>query len=120
MDEKLRKHLIDYKIRNRENRFVANFTENTNIENFLDEIAAQLNKGANLIIFKTTASSGISLDVAKKIQILASEFEATFLIYDRADIAFFTEADGIILDKNSISETNIKKLLGENTLIIRE
>lgn len=118
MDEKLRQHLIDYKIRNRQKRFVANFTDETNIDDFLDELARELNEGADLIIFKTTAQTGISLNAAKKAKLLAVEFDATFLIYDRADIAFLTESDGLAIDKNSISETEARKILGENSLFI--
>lgn len=120
MDEKLQKHLINYKIRNRVKRFVANFTEETNLNKFLDNLARELNNGADLIVFKTNAPSGISLEAARKAKLLAGEFEATFLVYDRADIAFLTEADGIILDESGISETEARKILGENAIIIFE
>lgn len=119
MDEKLKKHLIDYKIRNRQKRFVANFTDTTNIDEFLDNLAKELNSGADLIIFKTSAPSGVSVEVAKKAQILAGEFDATFLVYDRADIAFLIEADGLALDETSISEFDVKKILGEDALFIK-
>ena len=132
MDEKLQKHLINYKIRNRVKRFVANFTDKTDTAAFLDNLANELNNGADLIIFKTSAPSGISLEVARKAKLLAGEFDATFLVYDRADIAFLTEADGIILDENSITEAKklqatINKNMGENaatlygrTLVLRQ
>lgn len=120
MDEKLQKHLINYKIRNRVKRFVANFTDKTDTAAFLDNLANELNNGADLIIFKTSAPSGISLEAAKKAKLLAGEFEATFLVYDRADIAFLTEADGIILDESGISETEARKILGENAIITFE
>lgn len=120
MDEKLKKHLINYKIRNRVKRFVANFTDKTDTAAFLDELANELNNGADLIVFKTSASSGISLEAAKKAKLLADEFDATFLVYDRADIAFLTGADGIILDETGISETDARKIIGENAIIIFE
>ena len=118
MDEKLRKHLIDYKIRNRVKHFVANFTDKTSPDEFLNDLANNLNNGADLIIFKTSAPSGISLEIAKKLKLLACEFGATFLVCDRTDIAFLTEADGIVLDSNGISHHDAKKILGENCLII--
>ena len=120
MDEKLQKHLINYKIRNRVKRFVANFTDKTDTAAFLDELANELSNGADLIVFKTSAPSGISLEAARKAKLLAGEFDATFLVYDRADIAFLTEADGIILDESGISETEARKILGENAIIIFE
>ncbi len=119
MDEKLKQHLIDYKIRNRANRFVANFSD-VNEEEFLDNLAKELNNGADLIIFKTSAPTGISLNIAKKSKLLASEFDATFLVYDRTDIAFLTDADGILLDENSITESDATKILGESIIIIKE
>ena len=119
MDEKLRQHLIDYKIRNRQKRFVANFADTTNIDEFLDYLAKELNDGADLIIFKTSAPTGISLNAAKKAKLLAGEFDATFLIYDRADIAFLTDADGLALDETSISETEARKILGKDVLYIK-
>ncbi|MCM1009259.1 MAG: thiamine phosphate synthase [Fusobacterium sp.] len=119
MDEKLKQHIIDYKIRNRQHRFVANFNLSTSPDEFLDSLAKELANGADLIIFKTTASTGISLEIAKKAKLLAGEFDATFLIYDRADIAFLIEPDGILLDENSISEIDAKKILGHEILIIK-
>lgn len=119
MDEKLQKHLINYKIRNRVKRFVANFTDKTDTAAFLDNLANELNNGADLIIFKTSAPSGISLEAAKKAKLLAGEFEATFLVYDRADIAFLTEADGIILDESGITEADTQKILGTDAIIIK-
>ncbi len=119
MDEKLRQHIIDYKIRNRQKRFVANFSDETPVDEFLDQIAKELSDGTDLIIFKTTACTGISLNAAKKIKLLAGEFDATFLIYDRADIAFLTEADGLALDENSICEADAGKILGEDSLFIK-
>lgn len=120
MDEKLRKHIINYKIRNREKRFVANFTDKTNIDKYLDNLAKELNNGADLIIFKTSANTGISLEAAKKAKLLAGEFDATFLIYDRADIAFLTEADGILLDEKSLKETDAQKILGDEAIIVTD
>ncbi len=119
MDEKLRKHLINYKIRNRAKRFVANFS-GENEQEFLDNLAKELKEGADLIIFKTIAPSGISLEAAKKAKLLAGEFDATFLIHDRADIAFLTEADGIILSKESISEADAAKILGNEAIIVKD
>ncbi len=119
MDEKLRQYIIDYKIRNRAKRFVANFTDETNSGEFLDKLAQELNNGADLIIFKTVAPSGISVNTAKKAKLLAGEFDATFLIHDRADIAFLTEADGLFLDENSITEADAQKILGQDALFIK-
>ncbi len=118
MDEKLKQHIINYKIRNRQHRFVANFTDKTNIDEYLDDLAKELNNGADLIIFKTFAATGISLEAAKKAKLLCGEFDATFLINDRADIAFLTEADGLLLDENSISEKEARKILGQDAIII--
>jgi len=119
MDEKLKQHIIDYKIRKKGKRFVANFTDETNPGEFLDNLAQELSNGADLIIFKTIAPTGISVKTAKKAKLLAGEFDATFLIYDRADIAFLTEADGLLLDENSISEADAQKILGQDALFIK-
>ena len=119
MDKKLKQHIIDYKIRNRKKRFVANFSDTTDINEFLDELAKELSNGADLIIFKTSAPTGISLETAHKSKLLASEFDATFLVYDRTDIAFLIEAEGILLDENSISEKDAEKILGHEVLIVK-
>lgn len=119
MDEKLKQHIIDYKIRNRQHRFVANFYDTIAPDEFLDNLAKELSNGTDLIIFKTSAATGISLDVARKAKLLAGEFDATFLIYDRADIAFLTEPDGILLDEKSISEHDARKILGDDAIFIK-
>ncbi len=120
MDEKLEKYLIQHKIRNREKHFVANFTGSIPPAQFLDDLALNLNNGADLIIYKTSAPSGMSLEVAQKCKLLAGEFGATFLVYDRTDIAFLTDADGVILDKNGITRTQAEKILGNEILIIED
>lgn len=114
MSEKLNKILLKTK---KEYITIDNLkTENEN--SVLNTLAEKLFCGNCIVEFNTDAlTTNEAIILGKKLKQLCAEFDSLLIIKDRADIAFAINANGIILDKNSIDIHNAKHILGENTII---
>jgi len=87
----------------------------------LDRIANVISNSASILILcNESLSDSTYLKLIKKIKLLCAEFCASILIYSRSDIAFLSEADGIYLDKNSISSHLAEHIIGPEKLICSE
>lgn len=85
---------------------------------FLNTVASALNLGFDMIKFSpSNINSKDFLKTSIKIKELCEEFSATFIIGSRADIAFLSEADGVLLNNNDIDIHSARKILGENSII---
>ena len=106
----------ELKLKNKDNYLVINKINNEDA--FLDRLASSLNSGANFIEFNPTFyATQQAIQLGRKIQQLCNEFDATFVITERADVAFTLDADGIILSQNSFTPHQAKEILGEKALI---
>lgn len=84
----------------------------------LNKVASILDGGTDIILLNNNFNNDkIFLDTAIKIKQLCAMFDALLLIQNRADIAFLAEADGLYLDKNSLSIHQAKEIVGEKTII---
>ncbi len=94
-------------------------SENYNSENdFLDSIASELEQGSQIIqLCEKNFNDKKTIELGKKIRELCSIYDALFIIWQRADLVQILHADGIHLDKNGISITDARELLGENIII---
>ena len=90
----------------------------TNEDAFLDRLASSLNNGTDFVEFNPTFhTTQNAIRIGRKIQQLCKEFDATFVVTERADIAYTLDADGIVLTMNSFTPQQAKDILGENALI---
>lgn len=114
MSEKLNKILLKTK---KEYITIDNLkTENEN--SVLNTLAEKLFCENCIVEFNTdTLTTNEAIILGKKLKQLCAEFDSLLIIKDRADIAFAINANGIILDKNSIDIHNAKHILGENIII---
>jgi len=118
MKDKLKSNILNIKIIQKQKAlYVKNRTKN-DCNEILNRIAAQLYTGFDIIIFDTKypAADREIIEMTKKINSLCAEFDATFLIKGRADIAYAVEADGLILDKNDIPISAAHEITGHNSL----
>ena len=84
----------------------------------LDKTAQYLDSGVNLIEFFPDNIKDIeNLEIAQKLRQLSSIYDSLFVIKNRLDIVQITDADGIIIDINSINIAYIKKYLKNNKFI---
>lgn len=118
MTDKLKANILKIKIIQKQKALSITNLNEYNCNKMLDKIAAKLYSGFDIIIFDTkySATDAEIIDTAKKINSLCAEFNATFLIKGRADIAYTTEADGLILDKNDIPISAAHEITGHNSL----
>ena len=114
--DKFNKLCKDLKLKNKNNYLVINQINNEDA--FLDRLASSLNSGADFIEFNPTFySTQKAIHLGRKIQQLCKEFDTTFIITERADIAFILDSDGIVLLQNSFTPHQAKEILGPNVLI---
>lgn len=114
MNSKLNKYLISTK------KFFEEICIDNNTEEneFLDNLASLLNNGADIIELNgTNISTKKFLNLAQKARELSAIFNALLFIFDRVDIARLIDADGVITNKNSMPITSIIKLTEKNMLI---
>ncbi|MCR4881017.1 MAG: thiamine phosphate synthase [bacterium] len=114
MTTKLQKHLLkdkkNYKI------FVLS---DINAENsFLNDVGIALKEGVDVVEFDgNNLVSKDFLSTGKKLRDLCGVFNALLIIKDRIDIAKLVGADGVALDKNSVSISEAHKLVEDNLLL---
>ena len=89
-----------------------------NENEFLNATAQILKDGTEIVEFDgTKLSSKDYLSVGKKLRDLCGVFNALLIIKDRIDIAKLANAEGITLDKGSISTQEAYKLTEGNLLL---
>ena len=87
-------------------------------DELLNRSAEIMNSGADIIEFSgKTLSDQEFLRTAKKLRDLSGVFNALLVISDRIDIAKLSNADGVVLDKNSITIFDGKKLTEGHILL---
>lgn len=119
MEDLLRDNIIKLKLENKNQAvFVANI-DVENIDVLLDNIAKELYFGAGIIIFDTKLISDdrMCVEAANKIKLLCGEFDASFFIKGRADIAYIAEADGILLDSTDVYPEYAHEISGHNCIL---
>ncbi|MBP7212284.1 thiamine phosphate synthase [bacterium] len=113
---KLKQQFNLLKISNKTHCFLAEYDKHSSDDEILDKIALELSNTSDIILLNIKPDNK-AVDLGKKTKVLCSEFGATFLIYNRADIALLTGADGILLTESGISIKNAREILGETSLI---
>lgn len=88
------------------------------IDKGLNLVAIILDSGAKCIRLNDNFNNDkLFLDIAAKIKQLCAIYDALLFIQNRSDITFLSDADGIHLDENSISVIQVKKIVGDKTII---
>lgn len=116
MNDKLRENYINLKIRNK-NLYLSILVDKYNKEDLLDKIAASISAGIDIIELSTNDYPNKLLEISTHVKQFYSIFDFTFIIKDRADIAFIVGADGISLTPNSIDISSARQILGDDFII---
>ena len=119
MEDILRKNIIKLKLENKNQAVYVTNIDVTDTNVLLDKIANELCSGADIIIFdaRLISDDRNCVEVANKIKLLCGEFEASFLIKGRADIAFIVGADGILLDAEDVHPKYAHEISGHNSIL---
>lgn len=104
----------NFRLKTKNNYKKINYSSFNDENSFFDYVAQQLSNGIDILeLQEDKLSSKQFLSIAKKTRELCSIYDALFFIYERCDIAFLCDADGIILSNESISLNNAKNILGD-------
>ncbi len=100
--------------------YKINIKDFKNENELLDNIGYNLNCGTDVIELDCNTKASEIIKISKKIKLLCGEYNSLFIIKNRADIAFITDSDGIILSQDELGINDVKRLLDENKLIGKE
>ena len=85
---------------------------------FLDAVASALKGGVDILqLREKTMPANKIIELGKKIKLLCAEYNATFIVNDRVDIAAILEADGVHLGQDDMDVASARKILGNNAII---
>ena len=114
MSSKIGKLLLQRK--NNYKKFILHDIKDEDL--FLNTVAQNLKNGVEVVEFcGNNLSSFEFFSVAKKLRDLSGVFNAILIIKDRIDIAKLINADGVIIDNNSIPIKYTQQLI-ENGLLL--
>lgn len=119
MDNLFKQKLIDLKIKNKTNIITVNAEAYKTETELLDYIASKIANTPSVIVLQSGKMSDRAfLSLGEKVKFLCAEFEATLIIYNRADIAFLLDADGVYLDEQGITPHQAEHILKEEAIIL--
>ncbi|MCD6228777.1 MAG: thiamine phosphate synthase [Candidatus Omnitrophica bacterium] len=77
-----------------------------------------LNYGVDILQFRfKNLSDNLALRIAQKLSKIVHKRRAVFLVNDRVDIAYLSEANGVHLGKDDIPPRKARKILGKKKII---
>ena len=97
---------------------VTNSDRFKNETEFLNAVASALKGGVDILqLREKTMSAQKIIELGKKIKLLCAEYNTTFIVNDRVDIAYVLEADGVHLGQDDMDVASARKILGSNAII---
>lgn len=118
MWDKLKENYNKLMLENKKLYLVTNSDKFENEDDFLNAIASSLKGGVDILQFREkTMPANKILELGKKIKLLCSEYDTTFIINDRIDIAYVLQADGVHLGQDDMDVASARDILGHNAII---
>lgn len=118
MWDKLKNKLNQIKLKNKKLYLVSNSDQFESEDAFLDAIASALEGGVEIIqLREKNMPANKILNLGKKVKQLCLQYDATFILNDRVDIALLLEADGVHLGQDDLDVASAREILGENTIV---
>lgn len=118
MWNKLKNKINQIKLENKKLYLVTNSDQFESEDAFLDAIASALEGGVEIIqLREKNMPANKVLSLGKKVKQLCLQYDATFIINDRVDIALLLEADGVHLGQDDLDIASAREILGENTIV---
>ena len=111
-------NINDYRLKDANLYLVANPKNFDTEDDFLDAVAKELQKGANILELTTKNSSPSKvLKYGKKLRELCSIYNTIFIIESRADLGHILQTDGIRLEQDDIDIDSARHLLGPQSIV---
>lgn len=118
MWEKLKEKYNQLKLSDKKLYLVTNSDEFTSEDEFLDAIASALEGGVDVLQLREKNMSAKKIvELGKKIKLLCAQYETTFIVNDRVDIALLIDADGVHLGQDDLDVACAREILGTNAIV---
>lgn len=118
MWEKLKEKFNQIKLSDKKLYLVTNSDQFESEDKFLDAIASALEGGVDILqLREKNMTANRILKLGKKIKQLCSQYDVTFIINDRVDIAAILEADGVHLGQDDLDVKSARDILGTNAIV---
>lgn len=118
MWEKLKEKYNQIKLSDKKLYLVTNSDQFESDDAFLDAIASALEGGVDILqLREKNLPANKILEIGRKIKQLCLQYDVTFIINDRIDIAAILEADGVHLGQDDLDVKSAREILGENTIV---
>ena len=118
MWDKLKEKYNQIKLADKKLYLVTNSDQFNSDDEFLDAIASALEGGVDILQLreKNMAANKV-LELGKKIKQLCVQYDTTFIVNDRVDIAMILEADGVHLGQDDLDIFSAREILGPNAIV---
>ena len=118
MWDKLKEQYNKYMLENKKLYLVTNSDKFETETDFLNAVASDLQGGVDILqLREKTMCANKFIELGKKIKLLCAEYNTTFIVNDRVDIAYILEADGVHLGQDDMDVASARKILGNNAII---
>lgn len=118
MWDKLKEKYNQIKLADKKLYLVTNSDKFESEDAFLDAIASALQGGVDILqLREKTMPANKILDIGKKIKQLCLQYNTTFIVNDRIDIALLLEADGVHLGQDDLSVKSAREILGNKYIV---
>ena len=118
MWDKLKNQYNKYMLNDKKLYLVTNSDGFETEDDFLNAVASALKGGVDILqLREKNMPANKIIELGKKIKLLCAEYNTTFIINDRVDIAYVLEADGVHLGQDDMDVDSARKILGHNAII---
>lgn len=118
MWNKLKEKYNQIKLADKKIYLVTNSDKFNSEDEFLDAIASALEGGVDMLqLREKTMTAHKIFELGKKIKQLCLQYNTTFIINDRIDIAALLEADGVHLGQDDLDVKSAREILGQNAIV---
>jgi thiamine-phosphate pyrophosphorylase len=118
MWNKLKEKYNQIKLSDKRLYLVTNSDNFDSEDEFLNAIASALEGGVDILqLREKTMPANKILSLGRKIKQLCLQYDVTFIINDRVDIAAILEADGVHLGQDDLDVKSAREILGTNAIV---
>jgi len=118
MWDKLKEKYNKLMLQDKKLYLITNSDRFENDDDFLDAVASALKGGVDIVqLREKNMPANKIIELGRKVKMLCAEYNATFIVNDRVDIAYILEADGVHLGQDDMDAASARKILGENTIV---
>lgn len=118
MWNKLKEKYNQIKLNEKKLYLVTNSDNFETEDDFLDAVASALEGGVDILqLREKNKSASQVLELGKKVKLLCAQYDTTFIVNDRIDIAYALEADGVHLGQDDLDIKSAREILGENSIV---